>query len=760
MRLKLAIENGDKHFNNMSAVELVEFQQLVVGLPPHEHSALYDKVMLPAVPALQASITEPDWLKSDFRENVWQGHFGKTKKEIDFNVVLEDGSSLTDASNSKLLYTFKYWICAVTHPIYNGGQFLKNRSYYGRVTYILQFIDAFLLRSSYLQLSKYGLGLVDLDTCKAIITSATLVRDLYSIDIRLTDYLKKHAAEVSDNDIAVMAAKYPSILELPSERILNLSDKELIKARVLLVELGAYSNPSSTQKYGNCRITFIKNLLNENTLHGKAVYIDSYHELRVTPSEQLTEYRAVPIASVDETDGTCRKTLVEKIRHLKSIHLISGDQFAGTKADLSDLTFDSIAQTIKLRQIGRFRTLPASEVFTSLKNAFEFSLEFSDDILKSIAGSAINNHMVARKKNLARDTLAISYCTPKLLNFGVQRWRLVSKLGVGKADGYFTKLRNNMGLVELYEVLLGSIQIIIGTLMARRVSELLELSSDCLHPKTDPNLPENADTGYFIDFYNRKSGAGEDRENLKRPIILVGAKLIWKLQDFRKKLVEAEVVNRKAGLFLCCNAKSNQFGTGLSSNYANNFDRFCDYFETKTINFLNAKPHRYYIRQHQLRRFFAMTFFWGSGFDGLDTLRYFLGHTDAEHLYHYITENTPGVVLRGVKAETLVHGLNSGKIAGIEKLRELLKERFNVSDVTIEALDDAVDELKEEVAEGYLSTEPQLEKVRQQLELDVEFLLDEGVINLEPKFFTVTDDNGETSQEIQLVLIVRDSGNE
>ena len=37
-----------------------------------------------------------------------------------------------------------------------------------------------------------------------------------------------------------------------------------------------------------------------------------------------------------------------------------------------------------------------------------------------------------------------------------------------------------------------------------------------------------------------------------------------------------------------------------------------------------------------------MLFFWSKSYEGLDALRDFLGHTDTEHLYHYITENING----------------------------------------------------------------------------------------------------------------------
>jgi hypothetical protein len=85
-------------------------------------------------------------------------------------------------------------------------------------------------------------------------------------------------------------------------------------------------------------------------------------------------------------------------------------------------------------------------------------------------------------------------------------------------------------------------------------------------------------------------------------------------------------------------------------------NRFSDYFEVQQ----DSAGRRYYIRTHQMRRFFAMTFFWAGGFGGLDTLRWFLGHTNVEHVYHYITETVPGEVLRRVGAEyaSKVFGVN------------------------------------------------------------------------------------------------------
>jgi hypothetical protein len=280
MSLKLAIDNGRKSFDNMSTVELLEFQQLAVGLPPLAISALYDKVMTPTTPALNTSTKNPDWLESGFNENIWKCSFGKINKEIDFNVELEDGSLLTGIRNQKLLYTLKYWICASTHPINTGGQFFKATTIYRIVLRILHIIDVFLLDAEYLQLSKYGLGLIDYEYCMDIMSRSRSVRELYCANQRVTNFLKSNAFDIVPSDIALMSAKYPKILEMPYERQLDLSDIELLKARVWLITHGAIRIPESSNTHGNCRSNFFTEHLLQNTLHGRGSLSTTYSELR------------------------------------------------------------------------------------------------------------------------------------------------------------------------------------------------------------------------------------------------------------------------------------------------------------------------------------------------------------------------------------------------------------------------------------------------------------------------------------------------
>ena len=136
------------------------------------------------------------------------------------------------------------------------------------------------------------------------------------------------------------------------------------------------------------------------------------------------------------------------------------------------------------------------------------------------------------------------------------------------------------------------------------------------------------------------------------------------------KNLEKIHINRKGESLFSIPSIKNIFAFNTSvtnTTYSENIDFFIDYIQGELKD-----GKRYYIRQHQLRRFFAMCFFWGSGFGSLDTLRWFMGHTNVEHVYHYITESTSGEVLRNVKTQFLLENVEK-----YENLLSLIKNRYN-----------------------------------------------------------------------------------
>ncbi|WP_261280188.1 hypothetical protein [Serratia quinivorans] len=207
--------------------------------------------------------------------------------------------------------------------------------------------------------------------------------------------------------------------------------------------------------------------------------------------------------------------------------------------------------------------------------------------------------------------------------------------------------------------------------------------------------------GYYLQFDLRKRNFGKTRERVLRPIPNIAAQCIQSLVDLHQRLSSLSVIVATGRLF----SKPRYREIGLAAmgtvDAAKVLDRFSDYFEVQ----LNSTGQRYYIRTHQMRRFFAMTFFWGSGFGGLDTLRWFLGHTNIEHVYHYITETVPGEVLRRVSAEFASEALNSGQ-SNTTNLGILLEKRYGLSSFSIMQSDEVADYIEDLMMEGMLKIEP------------------------------------------------------
>ncbi|MBF4310839.1 integrase, partial [Vibrio anguillarum] len=205
-----------------------------------------------------------------------------------------------------------------------------------------------------------------------------------------------------------------------------------------------------------------------------------------------------------------------------------------------------------------------------------------------------------------------------------------------------------------------------------------------------------------------------------------------------------------------------QLSQVVHTTYNAHFDALCDYVETDLVQYDNGEYRRNYVRQHQLRRFFAMTFFWSKGFDGMDALRWMLGHSDMEHLYHYISESETGAVLNGAKASVIVRGVvdstsELAKLEGIEEVRKIIAEHLtgdSSTPITIESLSEAAEDYDDE---SYL-TVPHISQLQKEQDIETEViqLLEEGRITLEPEFFTIEDADGNTTQTFNLILKISD----
>lgn len=659
------------------------------------------------------------WRKASFEADVWTTIFGLT---IDFNVKLENGDLLTSAKHRVLLDSIKTWLCVQSHGDSSRGKLLASKSIYARLIKTLHMIDYLLLNASRFSLSQFGLQNITAndiaELAQRIANTNSVVIGVYQWPDRLAAFLRTKIGGTEQAELRNVLRQNPklnSVLPEHGDRLLNLTDDEILLARAWLWKSGFYSRTLYSWQ-PRPRTGLLAKLIYPDTLLGKSS--------KPVPSElcinsEASTRREYPIVSDTDDDDERSSELIfsEYLAVLRRMGNLAHVGLPVPEFALLSLDNASFTSLLDLKSPGRFLTVPREVLFSALRSSIEFSLDYGEDLVSSFLKIVAE----AKLSGLDCQTYAFSkgidtHLTDKLRSLGVKEWTIDSNqrrasdspCSSATHHGVFIRLRRSEGLWELLRVLYGSIQVCIGILVARRQGELLELIAGRSLDKI----------GAYLIFLNRKSGIGEMREKEARPIPPIVVRLIGLIERLQDGLIALGVLNKNGPLF----AFPRYSGMGLiqmtDSRYNESLDYFCDYFETP----LTLSGERYYLRQHQLRRFFAMLFFWGRAFGGMDTLRWFLGHTDIRHLYNYITESVPGATLRSIKATYAVEQLTAQE-KNAEMLADLLEHHFGTRNFSI---------LDSEELNEY-----------------IEDLLAEGVVKIEPVFF-----DGPNGQSYRILIVV------
>ncbi|MGY6415890.1 integrase [Vibrio parahaemolyticus] len=736
---------------------------------------------------------QPEWLESKFTAPKWTITFCKKPKTIHWDsVYLDDGKKLTDKKHQKLLNSFKYWITAADNPLENGGKVISPVTAHLRVNKVIALINAVLLHSKELKLAKYHLLNVNDDFCLNILIKYAEhgnFQGVYEIDKRTKVLLDNACQSVSDADAQTFKEKYPYVIQdiAQDESFLLLAERE--KACAWLFEQGYYHSRETIKYTGNGAV------LGELLFKGKMLYHDinipNYAELHLKAPKRNSEYRAVE--NRDASTGTSQPTISTYIEAIRLIHTNLEREDAASPSILSErVSSGHISQLVSLKRVGRTRTLPPTFVFNLIRQCYEFAKEHlpTEEGSTTLLDETLTLLSTARSKSAARysNTLRPSEYT-RAWNEELHRemsgsergyWFQTEainclsseylKKGIKQVQGFadsvenrHERIRANESLFDLFSVLQGAIQVLVGAIMARRQDELIKLKPHGnISPNISPFSKEGSKTEYNLIFKVKKTGSEGVNATIERPIPLSIARFVWQLEQFNIKASELNLCQGKLSLFNNLDSNRTQLSQVISKAYNAHLDNLCDYLETDLVEYDNGEYRRNYVRQHQLRRFFAMAFFWSKGFDSMDALRWMLGHSDMEHLYHYISESETGAVLNGAKASVIVRGVvdstsELAKLEGIEEVRKIIAERLtgdSSTPVTIESVSEAAEDYDDE---SYL-TVPHISQLQKEQDIETEViqLLDEGRITLEPEFFTIEDADGNTTQTFNLILKIKD----
>lgn len=713
----------------------------------------------------EADIDTPDWLigGSNIESPLWVCWFGTEKKGIkivvDFCIQLYDGSMLTDSVNTTLLKIIKVFLVLQIHPRYNGGSRRGADAEAQIFRHGLHFVDWLLMGGERFNITQCGLSLItesDLVEYLLLNTSNPISTHLYVYPTRLAIELKRLSSKITIEDAIDTQEKWHECFDLIdiADQTLDMSKDDLIRARVWMYRNGYYIKQFGVLRYNSAH--FIRSLY-RNTLGGVRLAVRTFDELNGGVVWK-TEYSSVPIRN-EVTPTVSSKTLGRILRALKKLPILN-NYFKAARFDsqaLAKITVKTILSKVSEKPKGRFRSLPGEVVFNLVRASYEYIRKNAFRVMSSATFNSVANQGGKAKRAFNIIGSPFENMNSKIMTQPsiFSAWMIPY---TRRQSDYFELFRSDYCLYDSYTVLMGAYISIIGLLTARRQIELLNLRANtCLLPNKDPYLSENKSIQYELLFDGGKTGNRHGKELMRVTVPTMVAKLIWDLKRFHANCYKAGLISFDTPLFIYIRPDNLSFRPMDARIFNNCLSAVCDYTQTPVVTLENGTQARFYVRQHQMRRFFAMAFFASAGFKGLDALRAFLGHSDLEHLYNYILEITPGSMLEGVKVECITDAIlkNESTIEHLDKVKYMLCERLRCRDIGAKSYSEICHGLKEAADNGDIVADFDFADFSYgQIYADVAKLVQSHRIDLKPDFAMLTTEDGSTF-EMKLSVRVR-----
>ena len=546
-------------------------------------------------------------------------------------------------------------------------------------------IDYFLVRAEGLELPRLGFGGIAENNLRQFLVEAAghpaSAQWVYRWRENLDRFIALSAEEVSEFDLEAARQAYPEIEEVDDEQtdlLGKFNAKQIVSARAFLFKHKLFKRSSCLEYEWIPDAIKLSRLFYSGTLRGTDPnYVwpiprelcwqahDRYHR----------ECSNASFSPPESNHGVAdAKNFAEYRRCLLSLKQLAKCGRGVSLSAIESIEKFDYRAALKLKRPGRTFTLPPSYVLTCMGKAIDFFVEHGEHLLDSyfnVLKAAKDAGKSVREFDANHDIKP--FCRPETLSLGVKWFGLKVTLGNASSkrrgktaaprvtrEEYFNLIRSCAGLAETVQVLLGGIAFAIGSLMAARDGELDDLKTgECL-----------SETGRWLTLATRKAGVPSHRRDDDRPVPEIAQKMIELLDMFHTRCRRAKISS--GDRLFSLPERRRAHGNDIA------LDLFIDFIDAPKLE----DGSRYYVRQHMLRRFFAIVFFCHAGLEGLGPLRWMLRHTDMEHLYNYITESIPGGILRTVKAAAASMMVRAGdeEYAGLSDfLRGYLgTDRFDV----------------------------------------------------------------------------------
>ncbi len=596
------------------------------------------------------SFQQADWLISDFERPIWKMRFGTVERTVDWRVPF--GSDLlTHPKHTNSRNLFKSFVIAQTHPSTTAGRVIDGGTAKHLVAVAFRIIDYFLLRQDEFKLPVHGFRLVtanDISTLLYRIECGGMDSEaIYDWRRNLSQWLDDQV-RVSREAVQLLAERHPFFSETtyPKEEwILDVEPETLALWRAVMWKNGMYARARNLNYRFSPATRKLAAIIYAGTLSGMTAK-PIFEELCLYPVDKYVRERPGVDVRTGEGKGATIAYVKRRRAALMSMSTLGDAGF--------DVPIDAFETALEYKPVhperiakpGRYRNPPIWQVMDGIRNGTEFTLDYGAGLFESY----VNVLRAAREERVTPYALTLKhdirqFLTKRAIDMGVTQWCLRTHAGswsVGKRymkarhgvrwdrRQFYTEFRNRRGLLQNIQVFYGGVLHVLGPVAGRRQTEILRLPViGCLDESKE-----------FIVFENGKSGAAGLRQEEFRPIPPVISLQVSLIEDFHKKLVEAKVIDVPGMLLGMPGFKGMRKPNVPTFNDA--LDAFSDFFEVP----LSDVGQRHYLREHQFRRFLIIAFFFGARQSNLETLRWFIGHTDVEHLWHYLTNSISGEMHR------------------------------------------------------------------------------------------------------------------
>lgn len=672
------------------------------------------------------------WLLSNFDDDLWLVSFGFSKPiELNWRIFLSDGSGLIEKKNRPLLTVFKHWLIASTSNKDSGGLHTTAiRSQYVRFNTALHLIDLFLMDRGEYNVAKFGIETLTRNNIKDLLVRVSANNEVALSVYRWPMMLRGFCIELlSKCDLKqlhriVRQSPYLSVIteDQKASDVIKLPLEIVPYVRAALLVKGFYVF-NSTKGY-HVHSAKVSRLIYANTIAGVKSQKPIMPMLMFSLSDETftREFSGVPIQTSQHSRMSAFNLRFYRIA-LLDLRQLYPMSLALPPVEVLDHVTEVF---IEGGEQGRYGTVPAEIMRHSVAAAIKYHFNHGRALVETYYKLAA----LCKKLNVSITALTeeqFQICLPdELRELGVKKLGLACRRSGFAAwtapvtlssSEYFAQVRNNVGFLELLAIYYGAAQLVVGLLSARRSTELRDLPKNCFDRSRK-----------WLIFLNQKASRSTSvtRQLMARPLDDVAVDMVANIQWLHDGLEGLGLVDDSYSLFSAPGLK----GTGWLIKpdvfvYYRNMDLFQDYIESP----LDAEGRRYYVRQHQLRRFFALLFY--TSFKGarLDTLRWYFGHSDFQHIYNYITSVVPGADLRSAKATAIAERLSDHDWPAYKELAQLLKDEFGIENFSLAST--------------------------AKLEAYLDALLKKEKVALEPKFFI-----GSSGEKMQVMVLVKGSERE